>query len=456
MLSELLWHIAKNSLLHDDLRISAVESLVYSESEHINSLLFITITEQPKDFSDELISTAIHSYCHTVDRNALDHDVLLDLLQHRSKPISNQVKYELVLVASDLCDLLDLVDNDYKRCYDCLLNCCYLTHDHCKTALVDLIESQPEPLLSCFLIHFVDKMSDLINEPNCNLANQNILLKIAILLFQRMPAAAFMDANRLDIMNKFKDSLQLISKTHDVSCRVSSLKMISFFTELTPDLCDMIMAAELDTVDVKKAAADCVLQIQKVSQGAVEKLIEYLGNESSLVRSRAGIILIQLVQTKVLSVAPVQKAFLNALNHMNDEKSLANGMTMMHKRFIHNLLVKMYYSNTTTTTTVDQSEVGADSEDIPRTIEENPLVSLNRSNKNWHLEDFKAAERAAPYSFCLISGEQKNNNQDIGNMDDFCTDDWSSHHPNNIDEQEAIRLAVTESLKTFAQHNNNN
>lgn len=448
MLCELLWHIAKNSLLHKDLRLVAVESLAYSKSENINNLLYITITDQPKDFSDELISTAIHSYCHTVDRNALDHDVLLDLLQHRSQSISSQVNCELVLVASDLCNLLDLIDNDYKRCYDCLLNCCYLANDHCEIALTNFIESQPEPLLGWFLIDLLGKISDLINEQNYNLANQYFVLKTAILLFQKMPASTCMDASRLDIMNKLKDILYLTSKTHDVSFRISFWKMISFFRELTPDLCDMIMAAELDTADVRKAAEDCVLQIQKVSQGAVENLIEYLSNESFAIRSRAGTVLIQLVQTKVLTVAPVQKAFLNVINRMNDEKILDKGMIMMHKRFIHNLLVKMYYSNAIT---VDQSEGEYDSDETPRSIDGKPVVSSNRSNTNWHLEDFKVAERSAPYGFCLISGGETRNNEDIGNMRDFSADDWSSHNFGDIDEDEMIQLAVAESLKTFPQ-----
>jgi hypothetical protein len=149
------------------------------------------------------------------------------------------------------------------------------------------------------------------------------IVDIAAVLAQKMPAAFCAEVNRSEFGEKLKRALFYTSKQHNYPRRAACVAILSLFVNLTSDMCDMFVAALLDSPLSQTIAYECVSRIQQVNDpNIITKLFSYMSSKSLLARYTIAKLLVRLQQQGVILTVQVQSVLSESIKDRFSHQNL--------------------------------------------------------------------------------------------------------------------------------------
>jgi hypothetical protein len=149
------------------------------------------------------------------------------------------------------------------------------------------------------------------------------IVDIAAVLAQKMPAAFCAEVNRSEFGEKLKRALFYTSKQHNYPRRAACVAILSLFVNLTSDMCDMFVAALLDSPLSQTIAYECVSRIQQVNDpNIITKLFSYMSSKSLLARYTIAKLLVRLQQQDVILTVQVQSVLSESIKDRFSHQNL--------------------------------------------------------------------------------------------------------------------------------------
>ncbi|CAF1217853.1 unnamed protein product [Adineta ricciae] len=409
--------ISNNS--SDLIRKAAIFTLGFSKNEDTLSIIFTIIELVARDlsdtshgYSDELISTAIRSYCYNASTVGYDVspngeiETLQRLLDHPSVIVSTATIYGLGRIL-DVDALMKILSSNCIQCYKAFIagtsdSFLHSASTRCVKAAAALIEQHPDllPILIQELYEHIRYFTDVIfNDVSVEyLYNYSYphYANVAAVVAESMPAAFCTAVNDFVNGENLKRSLYYTSKQHHFPRRAACLTVLSVFGELTAELCEMLIRALLDDPSIQNTCYRCLSRIQSVKdEKVIVKIKEYLRSKSMNARyvsCKLLLILSRLPNT--ISLDKIQKLFNDVMRDPESDEDLwliveqddifcgsiyYNAGKL--KNVVYALLVDHFISSGKTGTTTMQKEAATQS-----------ILQ----------QDFIASEKAARLAACLF------------------------------------------------------
>jgi hypothetical protein len=325
-LAHLIYLCPSSPLCH-----TILETLGCFEWAKLGGLLLEEVLRSKDSLPDDIMITAIRSYCRTDGRRAPDDIIALlkNLMANASSRLALEASAGLVSLEGD--DLRMPYDSEFIddtfggeesiSYYRALMVCANDISDNerARLQLILLISSRVSTLLEPFaqdltnnLEKFDEYENDLSIETHFNVADS---------IMNSMPASLQVAIGHSALgEQRFKQVLYHVSKLTNRWRRIAALRLLSSYGELTDHLAEMYLSAAWETDKRQQERAyTSIARIQRVSsRDVVEHLFKQLNNVSLQQRYMAASLLVQLARVNEVSTSEVQMHLAKALTDDSD------------------------------------------------------------------------------------------------------------------------------------------
>jgi hypothetical protein len=315
----------------DEIRRAAAYALGYVCNRETSKILLDAIEMATKNeindtsnYSDDVLSTLISSYCHCLsicnfEFDQDDKNLFRELLKHSSQNIVKAAHVGLGRVLKNSSMLLEMLDSDYIQCYHALMDSTayvfiYDVQESKEYAAAELIEHHPD-LLSIFLVELYDRIRHFTNSVRHVQTTDFYLayayplyVAVAGLVAVRIPAAFCAYIKDWHDGDDFKRALYYTSKQHRRLERAACLTILSVFGELTVELCEMIIEGLRDDPHIQNICYKCLNRLTSIKdeKKVMNLLFSYLKSKSMNIRYVAVKMLLHLSKSSLISLNQVQ------------------------------------------------------------------------------------------------------------------------------------------------------